>query len=71
MTQNPTLGKAFLACMKKLNPKFADGYYARGLAHQTLGKNAESVADYDKCLMKESLNRRIEYAKYQRDKKKR
>jgi tetratricopeptide (TPR) repeat protein len=58
----------------ELNPQSAGAYAGRGILRLSQKKDAEAQADFDQCLklnpaMKDSLNRRIEYAKYQRDKK--
>jgi hypothetical protein len=60
----------------ELNPQSAEAYAGRGILRLPQQRDAEAQADFDQCLkldptVKESLNRKIEYVKYHRDRKKR
>jgi tetratricopeptide (TPR) repeat protein len=58
----------------EINPRYAEAYADRGLARLGQGLDSEAQKDFDEYLelnssMKNSLEQRIKYAKYQRDKK--
>jgi tetratricopeptide (TPR) repeat protein len=58
----------------EINPQYAEAYADRGLARLSQGLDAEAQKDFNKYLeldqsMKVTLEQRIKYVKYQRDKK--
>ncbi|HYG80864.1 MAG TPA: tetratricopeptide repeat protein, partial [Pyrinomonadaceae bacterium] len=57
-----------------INPQYAEAYADRGLARLSLGQDSEAQKDFDRYLelnkeMKDSLEQRIKYVRYYRDKK--